>query len=86
MKRMTRGEAIDIFKCLAYHDLRPTEKELSEAIEALEEQKGGEWVWDGVDAYLCSECASGYKEQPTLMGKPMFKYCPICGARMRGGE
>ena len=32
--------------------------------------------------FWCSNCRSGYTNQPKLMGKPMFRYCPICGARM----
>lgn len=32
---MTNEEAIDIVKCLAYHDVRPSEEEISTAIAAL---------------------------------------------------
>lgn len=35
---MTREKAIDIFKCLAYHNLRPSEEEIDEAIKALEQK------------------------------------------------
>lgn len=35
---MTREKAIDIFKCLAYHNLRPSEEEIDEAIKALEQE------------------------------------------------
>lgn len=35
---MTREEIIDIFKCLAYHDLRPSEKVIDEAIKSLEQE------------------------------------------------
>ena len=34
---MTREEAIDIVKCLAWHDLRPSEEDIEQAIEALSE-------------------------------------------------
>ena len=36
---------------------------------------------DGI--FYCSECNNGYKNQPTLMGRPMFEYCPMCGSKMR---
>lgn len=42
----------------------------------------GRWEWDG-EAFVCSACGSGYKGQPTMMGKPMFEFCPVCGADMR---
>lgn len=47
----------------------------------------GRWEWDG-EAFVCSACGSGYKGQPTMMGKPMFEFCPVCGADMRkdGGD
>lgn len=57
-----------------------------EAIEQLPsvnpQQKPGQWQQDLDGTYLCSECGSGFKEQPTLMGKPMFAWCPLCGAKM----
>ena len=54
------------------------------AIKALEqsEQKKGKWIESETDGFVCSECRNGYKNQPTLMGKPMFEYCPVCGAKM----
>ena len=52
--------------------------------EEEQEPKTGEWPQDLDGTYLCSECGSGFKEQPTLMGKPMFLWCPLCGARMVG--
>ena len=42
----------------------------------------GRWEWDG-GAFVCSACGSGYEGQPTMMGKPMFEFCPVCGADMR---
>lgn len=35
---MTREEAIDIVKCLAWHDLRPSEEDIEQAIKALEQE------------------------------------------------
>lgn len=42
----------------------------------------GKWDWDELHGFLCSECSCWIKNQPTLMGKPMFLFCPICGAEM----
>ena len=42
----------------------------------------GKWEWDG-EAFVCSACGSGYEGQPTMMGEPMFEFCPVCGADMR---
>ena len=46
----------------------------------------GEWFKDDEGTFICSACGSGYKDQPTLMGKPMFKWCPLCGARLKGAD
>ena len=51
---------------------------------AQPERKTGRWEWDEESgSFLCSECNSGYRDQPTLMGKPLFEYCPMCGADMK---
>lgn len=42
----------------------------------------GKWIASEADGYLCSVCRNGYRNQPTCMGRPMFEYCPFCGARM----
>ena len=42
----------------------------------------GRWEWDG-EAFICSACGNGHKGQPTIMGQPMFEFCPMCGADMR---
>ena len=46
----------------------------------------GEWFKDDEGTFICSACGSGYKDQPTIMGKPIFKWCPLCGARMKGAD
>lgn len=45
-------------------------------------EKQGHWIESDTDGFVCSECRNGYRDQPTLMGKPMFEYCPVCGAKM----
>ena len=57
----------------------------STAVEVADRPQG-EWFKDDEGTFLCSACGSGYKDQPTLMGKPMFKWCPLCGARMKGTD
>lgn len=42
----------------------------------------GRWKWNG-EAFICSACGNGHKGQPTIMGHPMFEFCPMCGADMR---
>ena len=46
----------------------------------------GTWFKDDEGTFICSACGSGYKDQPTIMGKPMFEWCPICGCRMKGAD
>jgi len=48
--------------------------------------KRGRWERKAGGVFLCSVCNNGYRNQPTLMGKPMFEYCPFCGADMRGEQ
>ena len=61
---------------------------LMEEIKAIPsaDRPQGEWLKDDEGTFICSACGSGYKDQPTLMGKPMFKWCPLCGARMKGAD
>ena len=49
-------------------------------------ERKGEWIESDTDGFICSACGSGYRNQPTCMGNPMFEYCPVCGARMKGAE
>ena len=43
--------------------------------------KKGKWI-KNPDCFCCSVCGGGYKNQPTLMGNPLFEFCPMCGAKM----
>ena len=53
----------------------------STAVE-IADRPQGEWIPSDTDGFVCSVCKNGYRNQPTLMGRPMFEYCPVCGARM----
>ncbi len=50
--------------------------------------KTGTWVYQkGVgwgETWICSEC--GEKTTSTVMGKPRYKFCPMCGAWMEEEE
>ena len=49
-------------------------------------QKKGRWIYRPEigwgDAWVCSECEEITKS--TIMGKPRYNFCPMCGARMEG--
>ena len=61
-------------------------------ITPIEERKKGKWMARWIpkpelgwgETYICSEC--GEKTTSTVMGKPRYNYCPMCGADMRGKE
>lgn len=46
--------------------------------------KTGKWLYKrGMgwgETWICSEC--GEKTTSTVMGKPRYKFCPMCGAKM----
>lgn len=50
------------------------------------ERQKGEWLPDNNNYYeerfICSVCGRSYKVD-TCMGKPMWGFCPNCGADMR---
>lgn len=51
-----------------------------------EQRPHGEWKYDaGSGQFICSECEGGVN-MPTLMGEPLYKWCPWCGSdnRKRG--
>ena len=59
------------------------------SVEKLAEMLGifthGRWIkctnhyWG--DRYKCSKCGHD-TEVDTMMGKPIYKFCPYCGAKM----
>lgn len=46
----------------------------------MAEWKPLDLTW-GRSIYYCTECEES-TEVPTVMGKPIYKYCPMCGAKM----
>ena len=98
---MTNEEAIDIIKCLAYHNLRPSEEEIDEAIKALEqESKTGYWVEENINEWsrkvFCSECGCPPSFEYVSTGDVYStsgygvinktKFCSNCGARMENND
>jgi len=86
---ISRQAAIDIveFECGEWSGLAKTiAEEIKQSPSA--EQKKGKWIsadamFGGVPFY-CSEC--GENTRDTVMGKPRWKFCPMCGAKMEVTE
>ena len=55
----------------------------------FERQKTGKWLPDNnnyiYEKYVCSQCKVSFKTD-NCMGKPLWKFCPNCGAKMEGTE
>ena len=66
-----------------------TVKDLVEQMPAADVERHGRWVKVDDNPYeyvaVCSVCRNEVK-QPTCMLKPIYSYCPICGARMSGEQ
>lgn len=64
-----------------------------EALPSVQPRKKGRWIYgeseEGNDGYFCSQCGNFvpwiYKEFDIDFIKE-FKFCPSCGADMRGDE
>ena len=89
---MTKEQAIEILKyrtdlgygiVLEHGETSDIEKALDMAIQALEERKQGKWI----DRPLFSKCSICGCEVSMCERKSQgYKYCPKCGADIRGGE
>lgn len=88
---MTREEARKIFedKCTEidnpYYTLEDIREAWNLAIEALKEERHGEWINDnasfGFVDLKCSFCHSEFLDVDHL---DKWNFCPSCGARLRG--
>ena len=46
-------------------------------------QKSGKWIYRREDKYSCSKCGTTTSvDEAGIDEKPMYKFCPYCGARM----
>ena len=61
-----------------------TDEGCPETVDAVT-VRHGRWERNG-EAFICSACGNGHKGQPTIMGQPMFEFCPMCGARNIEGD
>ena len=76
-----------------YHHF-PSIRTMADARSIIEEApsiepKRGEWIefdtkW-GRSLYYCTNCMET-SEVPTAFGKPLYNFCPNCGADMRERE
>ena len=91
-EEMTREKAVDIFKCLAYHNLRPSEEEISDAIQTLQTEPCEDAIkreavlntLDEMDAVLDeNRTVESYKEllkacyKELLPVKPKARWIPV---------
>lgn len=82
MKYATIDNEIGVFPIkIGFNDV----KKVIDEQPTIEERKTGEWIpdpdRDGYGRYICSVCESPF-EVEEVMGKPLWKFCPMCGARM----
>lgn len=52
---------------------------------AQPERKKGKWIWHTSDIWECSECGRR-THVDECMEKPMYEWCPYCGAEMKGEQ
>jgi hypothetical protein len=69
-------------------DLIQVHHALEKAVISPDEVRGvGEWirldVHKGMEQYKCSVCLTPVYV-PECMGEPLYGFCPVCGARMKG--
>lgn len=55
---------------------------LVDSVPTIEERKKGKWNWVSFNIE-CSECGAMPNFDST---EPLYNFCPICGADMRGDE
>ena len=88
---ISRQAAIDIIEDFPHGDVWNVEsmEEMVDRIKQLPsaqpERARGTWMPDTMcyyeERFICSECKGNYKVD-TCMGKPMWNFCPNCGAKM----
>lgn len=56
---------------------------IKDAPTSQPKQMRGQWIPEPNCMYRCSSCGDHY---PNIRGYMTFKYCPSCGAEMRGEQ
>ena len=95
-EEMSRYIEVDDAASAIYHHF-PSIRTMAEARGIIEEAPTidavsvvhGEWkpfdqAW-GRQIWYCTACETSM-HMPTKMGKPMYEYCPYCGAKMKGAD
>ena len=84
---MTREEAIKEVKYIreSFAVNEFSDEAMGMAIEALKEQKTGKWIKKHgiINCSNCKQCGWSESFEATVH---RFKYCPNCGADMRGED
>ena len=83
---MTHQEALDIFKCLAWHDLRPSEEEIEMAFETLNDKPTGKWIPHIGMNHQCSVCGAYFPLSEFKTRPFRVNYCIECGARLESED
>ena len=85
-KTMTHEEAVGFLQTSGW--LQDHDRQIYEQgkRDGNDEHKTGKWIITKRNGILCGVCHSGFRRMPTLDGKPIFRYCPFCGAKMEGAE
>ena len=82
---------MDLMKCVAqknnvlYENGFPIYALVNGQMVEVQEVRHGRWkpfdlTW-GRSIYACTACGDAF-EVPTECGKPMYEFCPHCGAKM----
>lgn len=70
-----------------------TPEQVMEIVEALKDRQTGYWEWVQYDSnpnignWHCSECRTIIPHMPEETDNtPIYKWCPMCGAKMKEGD
>lgn len=62
-----------------YHQDADDIAEMIANMPSAQPERTGKWI-SADTMYYCDQC--GEKTRDTIMGKPRWNFCPMCGARM----
>ena len=79
---------LSMAECLNKHGAKRTNESIALYNAGYRKQKEGEWIINRspIEAeFKCSECGYSYIEADP-QAETEYKFCPNCGAKMKGGE